>query len=137
MKQQPTPDFDKPVDILAFIHQSFGICGCSELAVIIEELKLILDWAGTEMSFRPAYNSLYTTALFTSRDGIFYLIAGMVDKAKLIEHGTAIRCPWLTDTGKAFLAGLNKYTVEQIDEAKGEAYDGCTAAPITLIKETK
>jgi len=118
--KQPTPDFDKPLDLLAFIYNSFGICGCSQFDVIVNELKRFLTWAGAPMENRSLYITLYP------RDGIFYLIAGMLDRAKLIEHGTAVRHPWLTDTGKAFLAGLNKYAVEQIDEAKGDAYDGCT-----------
>jgi hypothetical protein len=115
-----SPDFKKAVDIRAYFGEKIGACGCSELGLMVEEVKKILSWSAQDIMGRQNYSSLYP-----ERDGIFYLLAGLIDGLNMIEHGASIRCCWLTNFGKQFLDGLNSFTAEQIEEAEGEAYNGC------------
>jgi hypothetical protein len=109
-----SPDFTKPVDVLAFLTSEFGVCGCSEEDKVSEEIKKFLVWASKED--RPNFETLY------NNDGVYYLIASTMDRLGLIDHGISIRVPFITQKGKDFLAGLEL----DFANATGEAYDGCT-----------
>ena len=120
---QREPDFTKPIDVKAFFYNELGACGCSDMEAMIAEVKRFLSWAD---SGTPAYDTrVYYDKLYNS-EGVFYLIAGMMDNANLIEHGTGIRFPWLTSEGIDFLSALNTLDPLAIEEAEGEAYDGLT-----------
>ena len=84
---------------------------------MIYEIKRFLGWAGKMWEER--YDNMY------ERNGIYYLIAGMCDRAVLIEHGTSIRFPWLTEKGKCLLEALTKFSQHEIASSYGKAYDGC------------
>lgn len=120
MQDAKTPDFNKPIDILAYFYNEFNACGCSEIEEMLSEAKRFLTWASNDISTRPNYQTLYPGS-----PGAFYLIAGIFDNAGMIEHGTSIRCAWIEEKGKKLLSALYRFTIEEIGEANGTAYDGC------------
>jgi len=113
------PDFTNPVDIHAFFYNEFGACGCSDLEAMISVVKDLLEWMSENIMERQGYEKL-----FNGNEGVFYLLAGRLDSLGFSEHGTSIRCAWLTEKGKEFLSALKTITTEQIEDCEGEAYDG-------------
>jgi hypothetical protein len=105
--------FKTPEDVRDFFYDNLGTCGCSEMDEMIYTIKCFLDWANQEIGKRKNYDEV-------DDPGIYYIIAGILNKAKIFEHGSAIRCPWLTMKGKQLLIALNKFTVEEIDKLEGE-----------------
>lgn len=116
---QELPESLTPLNIKAYLYNAMGACGCSEIAAMAEELTAILKWTDV-LEERAPYESLYP------RRGTFYIVAGILDRLGLSEHGVAIRCPWLTPDGKRLLAALEACTPESVDTATGIAYDGNT-----------
>jgi hypothetical protein len=114
------PDFTKAVDVNAFFTNELGVCGCSEIDLIIGVVRDTLKWLGDDISTRQGY-----LTIFDGNNGIYYLVVGALDRCGLCEHGSSIRHPWLTITGEQLLKALQTFSVEEIDDAKGEAYDGC------------
>lgn len=109
-------DFDNPLDIKAFLYNEFHACGCSELDEIIDTIKHFLSWA-------KATPSDYED-VFPKQVGLYYIIAGICNDGDLVTHGSSIRFPIIQDDGESFLLALNKFSVDEIDVASGEAYDG-------------
>lgn len=107
-----------PINLLAYLYNAWGNCGCSETAEMVKSLLRLLDWMGGDKETR--YEALYPEV------GTFYLLAGRLDDLGLTEHGASIRFPWLTEDGKRLLAALKSTDPESIEDAQGEAYDGCT-----------
>ena len=114
------PDFSKPVDLLAFIYNEFYACGCSEIDKMVDEIKYVLKWSSEDIKKRINFDSLYP-----GRDGIFYLVAALLDKNDFIEHGTSIRGSLITKEGKEFLGAIEKISVDEMEREGGVAYDGC------------
>jgi len=108
-------DLTKQVDVLALLRK-YCCCGCSEDDLVAKELIKVLEWAKEDCEKRERYDKLY------ENDGVFYIIAGFLDNRYMIEHGTSIRCSWITEDGKILLE-----TLKNIDwgNIKGVAYDGC------------
>lgn len=111
------PDFTKPVDIKAYLFDIFNLCGCIELDMVIEEIKKILLWASINSKERISYNKLYESK------GCFYIITGILDNEDILNHGISIRYARITDNGRFLLKSLNKYTVDDICDATGIAYN--------------
>jgi hypothetical protein len=129
MKNIREPDFSKPVDILAFFDNHFGGCGCSEIQPMQKTVIELLEWHSADIMTRPHYDTL-----FNGDSGVFYIIAGIMTDADLVEHGGSIRSGWITKTGKALLIGLKMFTADEIEDCKPEeAYDGCTYGDITKL----
>lgn len=118
-EENKAPNFTNPVDIQAFFYNEFGACGCSNLEAMINVVKDLLEWMSENIMERQGYEKL-----FNGNEGVFYLLAGRLDSLGFLEHGTSIRCAWLTEKGKEFLNALKTITAEQIENCKGEAYDG-------------
>lgn len=110
-------NFGKAINMKAFLYNELGACGCSELSEILRVLCKFFVWI--EQEFPTPYESL-----FASR-GVYYIVAGTCEKADLIEHGISVRAPFLTVRGENFAAAMKVHTGQQIEEARGEAYDGC------------
>lgn len=118
-EENKAPDFTKPVDIQAFFYNEFGACGCSDLEAMINVVKDLLEWMSENIMERQGYEKL-----FNGNVGVFYLLAGRLDSLGFSEHGTSIRCAWITEKGKEFLNALKTISAEQIENSEGEAYDG-------------
>lgn len=107
-----------PINLLAYLYNAWGNCGCSETAEMVKSILRLLEWMDGDKVTK--YADLYPEA------GVFYLLAGRLDSLGLTEHGTSIRYPWLTDDGQRLLAALKSTDPETIENAQGEAYDGCS-----------
>ena len=120
MLNKTLPEELTPLNIKAYFSNTLGACGCSELDTMIESILRFLHWCENYPTNIKAmgYFELY------SEIGVFYIIAGLLDGLCLIQHGTSIRYPFLTEDGKRFLNALETYSAEEIDNANGEAYDG-------------
>lgn len=119
INENRVPNFTNPVDIVAFFYNEFGACECSDLEAMINVVKDLLEWMSEDIVERQDYEKL-----FNGNEGVFYLLAGRLDSLGFSEHGTSIRCAWLTEKGKEFLNALKTVTAEQIENCEGEAYDG-------------
>ena len=111
-------DQTSDLDLLAFLYEGFSLCGCEDLSSVIETIIKTLSWAQEPTDKRLKYTSLFKNY------GVFYIIAGILDNLDLIEHGIAIRFPWITERGKALLSLLESRDVNKIEGATGEAYNG-------------
>ncbi|MHA1360786.1 MAG: hypothetical protein ACTSRC_21905 [Candidatus Helarchaeota archaeon] len=112
------PDFDKNIDILAFLYNELGACGCSEIDEMLKTLLKFLEWANNIGGSKPEYKYVVDDI------GAFYFIAGRLTDAGLIEHGVSIRYSWLTDKGERLLNALRNKKIEEILKAEGKAYNG-------------
>jgi len=112
------PDFNKPVDVCAFLFSELHFCGCFEFDETVAELKRVLLWADTSPD-RASYEKLYPGNI-----GVFYLVCALLDDAGILEHGTSIRYPFLTSRGRDLFTALNRFSVEELEAPDGEAYDG-------------
>lgn len=112
------PDFNKYIDMVAFLYKHFGACGCSELNEIVNVLKYLLEWSAIDIDSRSAYNKLNIDV------GYYYIIIGLLDQLDMLEHGCAIRVPWITEKGKQFLKGLRIFKEDEEKREPEEAYDG-------------
>ncbi len=122
---QVRPDLPKaltPINLKAYLYNVFGVCGCNDIEEILRVLKDLLVWHDTKANQheRPGY-----ATLFNGDAGVFYIMAGLLDRLDLTEHGSSSRYGWLTDDGERLLYALNEHSTEAIDAAGGEAYDGC------------
>ena len=106
------PEHLTPAIINAWLVENIGYCGCMG-AYPIEDIRIILEWAGSNMDTRLRCDQMYP-----DDDGVFCLIAGMMEKLDLMEHGAAIRCPWLTPDGERLLAAIKEFTPEAIANAE-------------------
>ncbi len=110
-----------PLNFKAWSVHALGVCGCADTGSIYEEVQAFLQWCNDWLNERSqeTYETLYP------RVGLYYLMAGILDTLDLIDHGTSIRWPFLTDDGKRLLSFLQASDEEVIENASGEAYDGC------------
>lgn len=113
-----TPDFSKPIDVLAFLLNELGFCMCFDFEPTIASLVEVLAWcdAGTE---RQSFDVKYKDNV-----GDYYLRIALVENAGLVDHGVSARYPFLRKSGMELLLALRKFTPEQIENASGKAYDG-------------
>lgn len=102
-----------PVDVSALCYEGFGLCGCAEFGSAVEEILGLLNWCGERE--RPSYATLYY-----GNAGVYYLLAGTLDRLGLIEHGVSIRYPWLTPKGEALLRALQVMSIKDIEGADEE-----------------
>jgi len=113
------PDFTKPVDVMQFIYNTFHPCGCSDRVSVLQEVRGFLFWLKEDSKDRVRYDSLFRGFV-----GIFYIMAGICDRAYLCGHGGGIRNAWIEPLGRELLHALETIPLETIAEAEGEAYDG-------------
>jgi hypothetical protein len=109
------PNFNKPEDIAAFLGNELGLCGCTDEEPYLKALIRLLEWHNNK---DVGFESLYFD------DGVYYLLAGMIDRAGLSEHGSSIRAPFLSTKGRELLKGLKTITIEELRHTEKEAYDG-------------
>ncbi len=99
--------FETAEQVSDFLYKKLNICGCFELDEFIETLKDFLGWIGS--TDRVPYNG--------KEKGMFYFVIGVMDNARLCEHGISSRHPFLTTTGKELLSALYKFSSEEIESA--------------------
>jgi len=119
-KEEVVPDFTRPVDVREFCFSQFGACGCTDLVPLLEVVRDFLKWA--DNTDRTPDD--YWDSLFGGHTGIYYIVAGMLDNAGLLEHGSSLRFPWLTPTGKNLLVALQSSPLEAFEQATGTSYNG-------------
>src|SRR4030095_7578006 len=107
-----------PLNLKAYFFNAFNMCGCSETDEILTEIIRLLEWHESDKETK--YMHLYPGYI-----GVFYLLSGLLDSLNLSEHGTSARFAWLTEDGKRLLTALKQYSADEIENATGEAYDGC------------
>lgn len=82
-------------------------CGCAGegfmRGIYAKALTLVeaQDWDGLRKEFR-----------LDDEPRLYYAVLMILDQFNLIEHGTSIRCSWLTEEGKEFLAAARKHWPE-------------------------
>lgn len=101
-----------PVNLRVWMQDAFGLCGCSELARCVVELRGLLEWCGAKPKERGGWEDLYKP------EAVFYFMVGALDRLGLAEHGVAVRHPFLTPEGKRLLEALRATTGEAIAEAE-------------------
>lgn len=91
---------------------SWMFCSCVEgdvvWPVILEALQTLKDGKDIRTVTQPECATGCHTA-YT------YMVLSIMRLGKIIEHGSSIRCSWLTPRGHAFLANLSKWHEEHRD----------------------
>jgi hypothetical protein len=119
MEEETKPDYGKVIDVKAILHSKLFLCGCCEFTEIIKTVKYILEKIKDGQKESDWYQKTFHGDL-----GVYYLIVCLLEEGGFCEHGTAIRFPWLTKDGEKLFEALNKFSPEEISDAKGTAYDG-------------
>lgn len=83
------------------IHE-LNLCGCIEEEEVFITIRGYLSWAAEPIDARVMFVERFTSL------GSAYLILNMLENLGYIEHGSAIRCPWLTEKGKVLLTALRE-----------------------------
>ena len=93
-------------------EDELGICGCGDPEATrlhaIETLES-MNSVGADGKLRDL-----DWSKFQYEDRNQMLVLALLDSKGLIEHGTTIRCSWLTEKGREVLAGLRE------DDGPGE-----------------
>jgi len=95
-----------------FTLSKLGACGCADedaLALIKHILGALEAGPGGGWQWPQTL-----TQLCGATEPVAYCLLFLLDQAKLIEHGTSMRYPWLSDLGKAYLGVLRTYGVEAV-----------------------
>lgn len=116
MEIERKPDFSRIVDVLAFFHNEFGVCGCSDMQSVVVIVKDLLEWMS------QGTGDLHE--MLNEQPGVYYILVGLIDSSGLCGHSTSLRFPFLTVEGRSFLSALNTFSPETIGLAEGLAYDG-------------
>ncbi len=74
------------------------LCGCAESDSVADLLAKLLD------NFQDKDSWQLRIIDFKTHPAAYYLATDKLDSLGFIEHGTAIRFPWLTKKGEAWLA---------------------------------
>ena len=109
------PENLNPINLKVFIYNSFGLDSLCELDQVIRSLIRLLEWHENK--------TVHPYELFSEK-GVFWMLTGILNTLGLSDYGVSPQRPWLTTEGKLFLTALKTYTIEEIEDAKGEAYDG-------------
>lgn len=122
-ERRKLPKVLNPLNIHAWMSNAGLTCGCSDGVAIIETLVRFLEWHDRKDRWEDPNGGF--EHVLPGQEGAYYIIASVIDDLGLSEHGSSIRCPWLTADGKRLLAALRYYKPEEIDDIPlGEAYDG-------------
>lgn len=119
MDSAKLPDELTPINLRAYFSNAFHTCGCHDVEAMIDEIRALLGWCA--QSFDDGRASFET--LFPDREGVFYLLMGVLEGLDLSEHGTSSRCAWLTEYGDRLLRALTEHDSHTIADAEGDAYD--------------
>lgn len=84
------------------ILHELDLCGCTEISEVVPVIINILSWCGRDIENRLSYKTLF------NNEGIYYLVMSLLDNEGLIEHGTSIRHPFLTEKGQKLLNELER-----------------------------
>lgn len=90
-------------NIERILSDKFGDCVCSETEILINDLIILLEHLSVDIEQRMHYSKLFKEL------GYYYVLTGILNDIEMIEHGTSIRFPWLTEKGKVFLNDLKTY----------------------------
>jgi hypothetical protein len=82
-------------------------CGCPEAGV-----KLIHD----VLKLHPLYEHREEFETLLPNTGVRMIVLGLIDEARLNEHGGGIGGSWLTPLGKRVLAALDRELAEHTDD---------------------
>jgi hypothetical protein len=109
------------------LDEALGICGCCDTKgvwlLIRDYLEACRSEYGTEdhKDVEPQWERQRTLLCGESEwTPLAYVFLSVMQRLDLTEHGTAIRCSWLTEKGEAILAIL---TDENIDAFEKDKYD--------------
>jgi hypothetical protein len=86
-------------ELRVFLQDWF--CGCGSLGSAADTLRIIL-------ALHPLHSTREAFEVLLPHEGVECLLLYTLDNLGLTEHGTNIRYGWLTDKGKAVLAGLER-----------------------------
>ena len=92
---------DKDV-FVNILYDELSFCGCFDYDIVLKEFADVLEWAAQPIDDRKSYTELYTNP------ALAYIILGVLNDANLIEHGCAIRHPWITEKGEGFLCYIKE-----------------------------
>lgn len=84
------------------VTDRLGYCGCGYPTAALSRVRDMLRLA----PFYDHHDELRD--LLPQDDGFRMLLLGVIDRARLIEHGGNIEGSWLTDDGERFLAILDQ-----------------------------
>jgi hypothetical protein len=97
-----------PNDFGGCVYHYTGLCACGTdgpAELLVEVMKFCALEPDQKRAHPFGNEGCYSS---TERE----LAAKVLDKAGLVDHGTGIGWPWITEWGKEFLAALEKVETE-------------------------
>lgn len=94
-------DQDQEDTLDAMLCEEFGVCGCFSYAGFLADVLVLCAATEGENWYSKIAKRLEST------DREIELALAILDKADLIEHGTAIRGSWPTGKGRILIAKIN------------------------------
>jgi hypothetical protein len=99
------------------------MCGCGDPQAALGRVLRVLD---ALLASDPARQHPWYKQLGLDDDAVRYLILGALDTAGLIDHGTSIDYPFLTDKGRRFLDVMDRGDYDEIDAGGYGPHDHAT-----------
>lgn len=107
--------------LLRWIDYNAPVCGCGNPTAALSLIRDVITFLGTDYDERPNRNLIEE---LLPDDGARYLVLGWMDQAGLIEHGTSIDYPWLTDRGRDLYDGFTfARDLEELLESRDDLYE--------------
>jgi hypothetical protein len=109
--------------LYALFYGTLSICGCGnpEDAYALVRDVLALTPFHDNGGWRKARDLI-------GSNGAYHLVLSQLDEAKLLEHGSSIGGSWLTGKGKHYLALMQRYTWDDVEDT-GFPHDGGECPP--------
>jgi hypothetical protein len=100
------------------------MCGCGDPRAALALVLRVLG--GLNSPTRLGLHGDWTASTELPDDAVRYLVLGALDHAELIDHGTSVDYPWLTDKGRRFLEVMDRGDYDEIDAGGFGPHDHAT-----------
>lgn len=110
-------------EVYNFFYNKGFTCGCGEPEKVVEfvrdmlrALKMSTSTPGNDLdsNFDKGIALMSQLVMLETHPGIGWMLMSLIEHAGLSEHGTNVRCSWLTDQGLKMLEALEQFTPEQV-----------------------
>lgn len=111
-------------------YGEMSLCGCMEMGDLYGFLHQWFRHLNSRYHVRgepdvePDFAAAQKHARLDECEPLYYLAAALLEGAGILEHGSSIRCPWLTAKGKVLLAWMDANPDYTDPQERGMEEDG-------------
>ncbi len=104
------PEELTPDSVGDWFTRELGYCDCIPAHEWLNMLGTLLEWCDVRRE-RKRFD-----VQFKGNEGFAYICLAALERAGLVDHGTAIRCPFLDDDGRRLLDWIRSVDVGTVWE---------------------